>query len=781
MPLRASAQCRQTLARAPASTPSNVWITDRMLFEAFQRYSLSSVRSTASDARCVHFNAGPLEHRRRAGKRRMTAVLPVSRLELPAWFLPVAQDESPLKWWPPTNPTERHTKKTKSGVLNDIIAWLEDYPPPKPFITPPIEELFDSSSAESQALGTNIANDAIGASSAQQGSQSSYVQTVFAGVAAAEAASSASPTSSHNILGETASLPAAQVIDPLSIPIHQDRVDATNLMASLREDLSACPHDFESLSRVLPRYDDAVARCVLQGDFHSQALCTLLDPFNGEHNIASRIPPLLVDRILAQWQGRVLSVLRTTNWTRPEALDRSVWVEATKLLCQPRIGETSSGSAPHESGHHRASVSSDRFASWCSTLRNLTLLVMEMRPQHRKYLRVQMNKYLSTQASVMDSPMTVGLGWAIVLLNNHFEHSQVDFDKFYQDSIGNDQNQHRDAQTFYLVMSQLCRNQSLPYQGYVSIFEYHNEKSRWAALLSTLASLRSEAVALGQQARSLLSRMDYLDEMSGSVRLQPIYLFERCDEGLAIVMDNHRVALQLHESRQILHAEKSRNSARQAWSYKTWALYIHTMIKDPQIPITHITDCICSLGHRTETKAPRLDQAEREGRARLLEEMSHTLAYDAPNFRPWRIWKELSLWNQLYYTLMRQGKYSPKISNIMMDITVSRLQRGEVVKPSRINFLAHMVRGQVGEEQAKAFKTRVLSWQKQNKGLGTSEQLFPLRFRPQQSAAELEMVERMKALEGSQEQHLEQTASDMEAQPEEESDELVEIVSSLRI
>lgn len=734
----------------------------------------------------------------------MTAVLPLSRLDVPAWFLPLAQDESPLKWWPPTPSSERHQKTSKHGVLNDIIAWLEDYPPPQPFIPPPTDEPIETSC---QASNTSTETTLAHTTFSETISKSSRINDQLASVTAVDTQILPANEKAHGAL-DNASMP--------TIRVPQGSVDVAELMTSLRESLLSSPQEFKQLFNVLVQYEDAARCCILQEDFHSEALLALLDPFSGEHDLTFHLPPSLAGRIEAEWRARVLSILRTTNWTRPEALDRDIWVEAAKLLCQPRRLQTKHALQPSRDEYGDSSISSDGFATWCSTLKNLAFLIMDLRPKHRRHLRAEMRKALIAQASTTgasNSPLTLGLGWAIVLLNNTFKQSQVDFDKNYQEFISNADNQHRDAQTFYLVMSQFHRNACLPYEDYASIVDSHHEESRWAALFSRFVSVRSDAVILLRQAKSLLNRMGYLDEAAASVCARLGQAHPRCDEGLAIAMDDHRAALQLHDSRRILHAEKTKDSPQQVWSYTTWGLYVHAMIKDPRIPIMQITDCIGTLGHRNVTKAPRLDGAERRGRARLLEDMSHTLAYDAPNYRPWRVWKELSVWNQLYHKLMLRDKYSSKISNIMMDLTMSRMKRGEVVKPARINFLVHMVRAQMGEQEAKTFEQRVLGWQKRNKTLGTSEQKFPVRFRPQQSVAELEMVRAQcdMAQGGEDGEHLKQEdmgfmetlesrgtvysagehlpadwttvppASHPKRQEDENDDDLVQIISSLRI
>jgi hypothetical protein len=72
----------------------------------------------------------------------------------------------------------------------------------------------------------------------------------------------------------------------------------------------------------------------------------------------------------------------------------------------------------------------------------------------------------------------------------------------------------------------------------------------------------------------------------------------------------------------------------------------------------------------------------------------------------------------------------------MMDLTIARLERGELISTRRLNLMTNVVRMQAGEEQAQIFGERIIKWRDQNKTISTIEQKFPLRSRRALSPAE---------------------------------------------
>lgn len=771
MPVRAPPQCRQTLARKPTPTAPSLWITDRMLFEAFQRYSLSSIRSTGADARCVHFNAGPLEHQRRAGKRRMTAVLPVSRLELPAWLLSLSHYELSPTWSPPTKASERHQKGAKAGVLDNIIAWLEDSPPDKPFITPPTDVASHQASEEvtSASSTASVASIAVGAAEASDSAAASI------GAEAVDA----------EIVDESQSVAASQ-----------SKINTRDLMAALREDLLASPRTIKSQYEVLSKYEEEATRCLLRQDLLTSDLQTLLEPFSGLLDWEAHSRSGLFIWVQGEWRGRIARILRDINAENPQAVQDKTWVHLTKVLCQSPLPEMGAGSIrlqsqpeqampgtsknlvsswsswlkhsattmtdlwrnpitlksqTHDGGWH--SLSGDALYSWCASLKQLAFTIKDLRPEQQSHLVHGMEEALwssSTAAKHIDThtalPTSMALGWAVLAMwQQQSGKFQKAFDRIYGDLVCRADASLRDTPTFYLVLSNLFYNKALSRTEFSRVYDYHGHDSRWAVMFSRLAWQSHKGRVNLEGTGALLRRIGYFEQASASVMAAANPGIERCVEGLAIATCDHRAALRLHDLRVFLDSRKASDS-RQRWSHITWAPYVHTMIKDPNIQLSDVTKCIASFGYGATIDGTPANDKERAGRAKLLEDMSHTLAYKAPNFRPWRIWKELSLWNLLYRKLT--GEFSAQIGSIMVEVTVTRMKSGEVIGRRRLNYLVDVVRRLDGDVVAEKFRKKSLAWQKRNLELGTEEQKFPTRFHSQRSSAE----EAQKAVERLQEE-----------------------------
>ncbi|CAG7556994.1 unnamed protein product [Fusarium equiseti] len=105
----------------PTPSPSDsIWVTNAMLARAIERFhhvypvprrSLSSV-------------PGPLESRRRLGKRHMTAIVPDSHASPFPWSIEFPIDLGKWTWEAPTRPQDRRHKKV--GLLERFLRSLED-------------------------------------------------------------------------------------------------------------------------------------------------------------------------------------------------------------------------------------------------------------------------------------------------------------------------------------------------------------------------------------------------------------------------------------------------------------------------------------------------------------------------------------------------------------------------------------------------------------------------------------------------------------------------------
>lgn len=111
--------CRALQSRTNAPIEA-VWVTDDVLSRTFQRY----LDVSRSRKRALSSAPGPLYHRKRFGRRRVTELNSFQSLgSLPAWALPNTPDLTNWQWQPP-----------KAGL------WA---PPPPPPLPPPVANHID--------------------------------------------------------------------------------------------------------------------------------------------------------------------------------------------------------------------------------------------------------------------------------------------------------------------------------------------------------------------------------------------------------------------------------------------------------------------------------------------------------------------------------------------------------------------------------------------------------------------------------------------------------------
>ncbi|KAK1600066.1 uncharacterized protein LY79DRAFT_504054 [Colletotrichum navitas] len=97
-PSRPTARCCRAVQQQIGAPLDNIWITDGVLASAFERYCHVSrlARRKSSSV------PGPLENRRRLGKRRMTDMHINSQPTLPPWAIEFLPDLRQWTWQPPT-------------------------------------------------------------------------------------------------------------------------------------------------------------------------------------------------------------------------------------------------------------------------------------------------------------------------------------------------------------------------------------------------------------------------------------------------------------------------------------------------------------------------------------------------------------------------------------------------------------------------------------------------------------------------------------------------------
>ncbi|GKT48283.1 uncharacterized protein ColSpa_08464 [Colletotrichum spaethianum] len=143
-PSRPTARCCRVVQQQIRAPLDNIWITEGVLASAFERYCHVS-RLTRRKSSSV---PGPLENRRRLGKRKMTDLHMNTQPTLPPWAIEFPVDLSQWKWQPPTQRSSEKNRDLQSQqsqpVPSRILQWWTNKVEPK-------EEELDRIGAEHQS------------------------------------------------------------------------------------------------------------------------------------------------------------------------------------------------------------------------------------------------------------------------------------------------------------------------------------------------------------------------------------------------------------------------------------------------------------------------------------------------------------------------------------------------------------------------------------------------------------------------------------------------------
>ncbi|KAI5466431.1 hypothetical protein BGZ63DRAFT_376192 [Mariannaea sp. PMI_226] len=137
----------------PIVSQDGLWITDTMLRQAVERY----IRFSTHQSRHISSCPGPIESRRRLGKRHMTAIGPESYGTPPPWSIEFSLRPGEWKWEAPNTPEDRILNSQKFSLrrkLDRFITWLENYEDQ----SPPAESISELATLATEVSVSN-AND----------------------------------------------------------------------------------------------------------------------------------------------------------------------------------------------------------------------------------------------------------------------------------------------------------------------------------------------------------------------------------------------------------------------------------------------------------------------------------------------------------------------------------------------------------------------------------------------------------------------------------------------
>ncbi|KDN65187.1 hypothetical protein CSUB01_03525 [Colletotrichum sublineola] len=130
-PSRPTARCCRVVQQQIRAPLENIWITEGMLASAFERYChVSRINRRKSSS-----VPGPLENRRRLGKRKMTDLHMNPQPMLPPWAMDFLPDLSQWAWQPPTpqSSEENRARRSQQSQLGPwrVMRWWTNKVEPK--------------------------------------------------------------------------------------------------------------------------------------------------------------------------------------------------------------------------------------------------------------------------------------------------------------------------------------------------------------------------------------------------------------------------------------------------------------------------------------------------------------------------------------------------------------------------------------------------------------------------------------------------------------------------
>lgn len=511
MAVRYPAQCR----RGVSSNSHSVWITDAMLRQAVKRYQHIS----RLQCRSVSSQRGPLESRRRLGKRHMTGFMPSSVMFPPPWHFEVIPDTASWRWEPPSTSEARRSKGkdiSASGMFNSFIGWLEKSDADKPFLTPPAIE--------------------------------TAPMLKMTGEAAA-----------------LASEPDIRVIE---------RHDATYTpqsreLSHIRDELAQLQDaTIEQVTALLRPYRDNVTQSVIAGSYTAAQLVQLMDT---HRNTALQTGTEGIDRKLA---SEVAHAIVDGITAAPLTIAERLWLPVCISICHRRGSSDDVRLFRRLMAAMPTSVSHQLPASHIAHLTNAFVTSQASRSTSSPHWSIRANKFamaleylslpqlteIQSQIRAYVSTPRPRFAWlSLVAHSSAVSHAQ--FAELIATDLLND------TQVWQLCTARLNASKAISRQDYQQLISatYKLHPQRWSCLIQTLA----KSTTASKELHTILSSIHAVDTLIHNLSLSPPPTAAIC--AFATNCDDHSLAIQIHDA------------IPRRWSTSSWTSYIEPIINDPLV------------------------------------------------------------------------------------------------------------------------------------------------------------------------------------------------------
>lgn len=652
-----------------------------MLLQAIERYQ----RAIPSSCRRINSHAGPLEGRRRAAKRHMTGLMQTSHAYPPIWQFDVGP--SMLQWEAPTTQAHRKQKREKasvSGLFNSLVGWLEN-----------------SGAAETPQATALDQNRNMATMSAE----------ALAVTPDAELESTAEP-----ILYDRASSP--------HLP-----EEIVKLRLSI---LDADIGDTHSLLRLAKTCRRAIRQRIERGDMSVEALLASLEPLDASSTDRIKSDHT-ANKMAAMIRRGILSAMEDAQKQVPSRVAQILWIAFFDRICAAngdnldlqtfwRLMQTWPASLRHKITAEQirnftysfitAQASrSNAFSHWSSRAARLSKALLVLSKTQREALDESIKTFLLQQDWVTDKSRRLRFSWLVVKAYDSDVAAQ-DFAQMYHGCVGSEVRLNS-MQLWQLMVARLSATGTFDTDVRKELMKasYNFMSERWTALASAIISSPNKESGL-QELCAALTEIGEFSTLVRALTSHPLTAHRKeIIQAIATACENHKQALQLHDSIAIKQPPSARRSP--VLGLPVWNKYIEQMIKDPNLdPIrvwqvlrfTSRTRPSSNNAHNNSTAGSNEDI---QTKVQLLDQMGQWFM-EATHLNDRQILRNV----QRCVTCQRalsNGVSSRTLANVT-EVVTRDMEKGQMGRKTRLEWLVGMVAQHQGHEEAKNAASALKGW-----------------------------------------------------------------------
>ncbi|KAF6840087.1 hypothetical protein CPLU01_01402 [Colletotrichum plurivorum] len=670
MPLaRPTTQCCRAIQQQIRAPLDDVWVTDGMLAQAFERYCYVSHLARRRSS----FVPGPLEGKRRLGKRKMTDLHMDNGSTLPPWAIEFPVDLRRWKWQPPTARSSNETREPglpssdSASDFSGILRWWHSKCRTTEEIRPTKEEL------------EQIGKEPLAPSIALLASLSKARSAVAAST------SDALPLAFYNFIGGLQQDLKLGVLDLKVV---------TRAVSTFPQSLMDTPTDRDVVNAAIEMFLSAVV--------HGIASSKVLGPTEFNGNFWNR---LLLRISQLQDNDATNSLLRTTLDAVPLRHVNDVhegFVAAVQRLIMSR--STDPGRAAdigvalrklntfsHKKLLHKieAAVDEDSNAFVPATRQKLRFLWLQTLA-HMPHIRQDDLWDACVRLSYFDpkNPGPIGRDLSQLLIQQWSSRGYLRRQEALESRCNRDANESEKLSLAALPVNMLS-------------MQAHSVPST-RLLLSLFAALRR----FGREAE-LIESIESLCEARKKLPIQPFIQ-------LAIHSRDHRIALMIHS---IVKSYRTKVSCyfETKWHWTHWELYIKDIIMDRELFLGTVWGMV-DLGISEDTSQKGYKELSAR-RKRLFADMAVWFS-EASHLNDSQAKRNVE---KCVVRIHKQGEALPdKVIQALASVATRELKRGERGRTDRMRWMLGLLEQYKGSAQRCEVQRVLEKWRRINEELMTS-------------------------------------------------------------